>query len=147
MYQWTYYYMKFKILFWKVKTLSSGGYLNIKMPSYKYRDSHYKGKTVSSLSYSYNENAHTWKDGGLYLKQGPTISEFICKFIPFFNSLWPSDTIWRHKSGSTLAQVMACCLAAPSHYLNQCWLIISKVQWYSSECNVTRDTSAISHWN
>ena len=63
------------------------------------------------------------------------------------NSLWPSDTIWRHKSGSTLDQVMACCLMAPSHYLNQCWLIISKVQWHSSECNFTRDTSAISHWN
>ena len=43
------------------------------------------------------------------------------------NSLRPSDTIWRHRSGSTLAQVMACCLTAPSHYLNQCWLIISKV--------------------
>ena len=38
------------------------------------------------------------------------------------NSLWPSDTIWRHKTRSTLAQVMACCLTAPSHYLNQCWL-------------------------
>ena len=49
------------------------------------------------------------------------------------NTLWPNDTIWRHKSGSTLAQVMACCLTAPSHYLNQCWLIISKVQWHSSE--------------
>ena len=34
-------------------------------------------------------------------------------------SLWPSDAIWRHKSGSTLDQVMACC-----HYLNQCWPII-----------------------
>ena len=43
------------------------------------------------------------------------------------NSLWLSDTIWRHKSGSKLAQVMACCLMAPSHYLNQCWLIITKV--------------------
>ena len=39
------------------------------------------------------------------------------------NSLRPSDTIWRHRSGSTLSQVMACCLTAPSHYLNQCWLI------------------------
>ena len=39
----------------------------------------------------------------------------------------PNDAIWRHRSGSTLAQVMACCLKAPSHYLNQCWLIISKV--------------------
>ena len=64
-----------------------------------------------------------------------------------FNSLWPSDTIWRHKSGSTLAQVMACCLTAPSHYLNQCWHIIRKVQWHPSESNFTRDTPAISHWN
>ena len=39
---------------------------------------------------------------------------------PYFDSLWPSDTIWRQRSGSTLAQVMACCLTAPSHYLNQC---------------------------
>ena len=42
------------------------------------------------------------------------------------NSLRPSDAIWRHRSGSTLAQVMACCLTAPSHYLNQCWLTISE---------------------
>ena len=47
----------------------------------------------------------------------------------YINSLWPSDPIWRHRYGSTLAQVMACCLTAPSHYLNQCWLIISEVQW------------------
>ena len=31
--------------------------------------------------------------------------------------------------GSTLVQVMACCLMAPSHSLNQYWLIISEVQW------------------
>ena len=36
------------------------------------------------------------------------------------NSLWPSDAIWWHRSGSAPAQVMACCLMAPSHYLNQC---------------------------
>ena len=34
------------------------------------------------------------------------------------NSLWPSDAIWQHWTWSTLAQVMACCLMAPSHYLN-----------------------------
>ena len=45
-----------------------------------------------------------------------------------FNSLWPSDANWWQRFGSTLAQVMACCLAAPSHYLNQCWFIISEVQ-------------------
>ena len=47
------------------------------------------------------------------------------------NSLRPSDAIWWHRSGSTLARVMACCLTAPSHYLNQCWLIISKIQLHS----------------
>ena len=30
--------------------------------------------------------------------------------------------MWWQRSGSTLAQVMVCCLMAPSHYLNQCWL-------------------------
>ena len=45
-----------------------------------------------------------------------------------FNTSWPSDTISRQRSGSTLSQVMACCLTAPSHYLNQCWPIISEVQ-------------------
>ena len=38
------------------------------------------------------------------------------------NSLWPSDYIWRHRSWSTLSQVIACCLTAPSHFLKQCWL-------------------------
>ena len=73
------------------------------------------------------------------------IQDFWRYVFLFINSLWPSDAIWRHKSRSTLAQVMACCLTAPSHYLNQCWLIISKVQWHPSESNFTTDTSAISH--
>ena len=63
------------------------------------------------------------------------------------NSLRPSDTRWRQRSGSTLPQLMACCLMAPSHNLNQCWLIISKVEWHSFKDEFTRDTSAINHWN
>ena len=63
------------------------------------------------------------------------------------NSLRPRDSIWRWRTGSTLAQVMACCLTAPSHHLNQCWLIISKVLRRSCENNFTRDTSAINHQN
>ena len=51
------------------------------------------------------------------------------------NSLWPSDAIWRQLSGSTLAQVMACCLTAPSHYLNQCWLIFKGTLWHSPVSN------------
>ena len=43
---------------------------------------------------------------------------------------------------------MACCLTAPSHYLNQCWLIISSnVYWHSSEGNFTAGISAINHCN
>ena len=63
------------------------------------------------------------------------------------NSLWPNDAIWWHRTCSTLAQVMACCLTVPSHYLNQCWRIISKVQWHSSGSHFTRDTLDINHWN
>ena len=50
-----------------------------------------------------------------------------------FNSLWSSDAIilatliW-----DILVQVMSCCLTAPSHYLNQYWLIISTMWWHSS---------------
>ena len=64
------------------------------------------------------------------------------KWLNTLNSLMPSDVIWWHRSGSTLAQVMACCLTAPSHYLNQRWLIISNVLWHSSEGNFIRDTLA-----
>ena len=38
-------------------------------------------------------------------------------------SLRHCDVVWWLRSWSTLAQVMACCLMAPSHYLNQYWLI------------------------
>ena len=60
-----------------------------------------------------------------------------------FNSLWPSDGIWRHRTRLTIVQVMACCLTTPSHYLNQCWLISSQVQWASSGGDSTRDTTSI----
>ena len=49
------------------------------------------------------------------------------------NSLGPSDAMCRQKTGSTLAQVMACCLTTPSHCLNQCWHITNKLQWHSSQ--------------
>ena len=51
--------------------------------------------------------------------------------------------IWWHRPGSTLAQVMVCHMAAPSHNLKQCCLFISKVQRDWSESNLTRDTTVI----
>ena len=65
----------------------------------------------------------------------------------WIKSLWPSDGIWQHRTWPTLAQVMVCCLTAPSHYLNQCWLIIGKVQSHSSGNHFTKDISAINHWS
>ena len=46
------------------------------------------------------------------------------------NSLWHGDSIGRYRLGSTLAQVLACCLTALIHYLNQCLLSINGVLWY-----------------
>ena len=56
------------------------------------------------------------------------------------NSLWPSDTIWQQRSVSTMAQVTACCLTAPSHYLNQCWLVIYGDLWHSLDNKFTGST-------
>ena len=66
-------------------------------------------------------------------------------FIPI-NSMGPSDTIWWHRCGSTLVQVMACCLMAPSHYKNKCWLIISETCWYLAEYNFTKTVLDITHY-
>ena len=52
-----------------------------------------------------------------------------------FNSLWPCGVIWRKGSRSTLAQVMAWCLTAATHYLNQCWLMISEMLWHPPDSN------------
>ena len=57
--------------------------------------------------------------------------------LMIINSIWSSGTIWRHRSQSSLAQVMACCLTAPSHYLNHCWLLITvRFTWvqFHSDC-------------
>ena len=49
-----------------------------------------------------------------YLHNRVSIYIYIC----FFNSLWPSDAIWWHRTRWTLDQtVVACCLMAPSCYL------------------------------
>ena len=58
--------------------------------------------------------------------------------VQLINSLWPDDDIWRHGTRSLLAQVMAYCLAASSHYLNQCWLIIGEFPWHSSQGIILR---------
>ena len=56
-----------------------------------------------------------------------TLVSPINNYVLNINSLMPSEAIWRYRSGSTLAQVTACCLTAPSHYLNLYWFHVSEV--------------------
>ena len=56
----------------------------------------------------------------------------------------PHIVVWRrHRSLSTIAQVMSCCLTAPSNYLIQCWFLISEVFWHSHNSNFTKSAKAI----
>ena len=77
----------------------------------------------------------------------------LCLRVHFLNSLWPSDIIWRHKSGTTLAQLMASCLTTPSHYLNQCWFIIEGVLWHFTRNahelirNMCSKITLLTHWD
>ena len=75
-----------------------------------------------------NQNNHSIVLKTVLLSVVLTTHDFM---LPSINSLWPSDAIWWHRSESTLPQLMACCLTAPSNYLNKCWLIIAKVLWHS----------------
>ena len=75
-----------------------------------------------------------------------TFSMSTSQYSHRINSLWPSDVIRRHKARFTLAQVMDCCLTAPSHYLNLCWITISEVLWHSPEGNFTGNAQDIYLW-
>ena len=58
--------------------------------------------------------------------------------VDHFNSLWTSDVIWRYRTSSTLTQIMACCLMAPSHCLtNAGWLNINEVLKQTPDSNFT----------
>ena len=80
------------------------------------------------------------------------VTHIMCNYI---NSLWPSDATWRSygdcdaiwRSGSTLVQVIDCCLTAPIHCLNRNW-IIKLSTWNAHEGNhyKTKAMSSRGHW-
>ena len=73
----------------------------------------------------------------------PNFFVWYCKnTVHLHNTLWPSNAIWWQKSGSTFVHVTACCLMAPSHYLNQYWLPIIQVVWHLPESNFTLSAQA-----
>ena len=61
----------------------------------------------------------------------------IMELFFYINSSWTNDPIWHQRSWAKLVQVMACCLMAPSRYLNQCWLLTNEVLWHSPEITFT----------
>ena len=91
----------------------------------------------SALVHVIQQHAITWSNFDLWCHMSYDIIR-----TPGIISLWPSDAIRRQRSWSTLVQVMACCLMAPSCYPNQCLLIKSKAQWNSSEGTSNRWVSA-----
>ena len=64
-------------------------------------------------------------------------------WIIWINSPWPRDAIRRHRFGSTLAQLTAWFLTAPSLSLNQCWQNINESLWHSIESNFTWTAQSI----
>ena len=54
----------------------------------------------------------------------------------------PNNAIWLLRSAWILVQVMACCLTAPRRYLNQFWLLSSKLQLLRAISSEMRKISA-----
>ena len=57
------------------------------------------------------------------------------------------DTIWRHRYGSTLVQIVVCCPMSPRHPLNQCWLMIESIIWHSHRRNFTISAYDLYPWH
>ena len=89
----------------------------------KHRSQSSLRKDFITFTSSLTRNNRKWRYLFIFKKK----LKWMNKNQTIFNSLWTSNNIWQHSSGSTLAQIMTCCLTAPSHYLNQCWLLISDV--------------------
>ena len=75
------------------------GCINIKMPSYQYRNSHNKDKTVPWQSYLYYENYHSGKD---------------CLYIETEPSLLPEQNIMKCFTESVVTKLQWSCI----HYFN-----------------------------
>ena len=89
---------------------------------------------------------HCWKNIFSLICEHISISIAAILFVLVSNLRW---LIYRKnviKHCATLAQVMTCCLTATSHYLDQCWLIISEVLWNSSENNFTSSAQDVYNW-
>ena len=124
----------------------SGPWFNIKMSSYQYRKSHCGDKTVVRSSYLHNGISYTGKMVSLYwigtLVELLGISSALthCALVKPYMA---SEILFNIGSGNP---VMACCLMAPSLYLNKCWQILSEVLLHSPQGNFTGNGQYIYPW-
>ena len=88
----------------------------------------------------------------VYIYTNPNVSNHniqnctdVSHFTNPFNPLWHNDINSSISFGS--GNSLACCLTAPTHYLNQFWLIISATQWQSTAGHFTIDATVINHQN
>ena len=63
------------------------------------------------------------------------------------NSSPPSAAYMRRWIKSVLVQIMACRLSAPSHYLNQCWVIVNWTLGNKFQWNFNQNTKLFIHEN
>ena len=94
--------------------------LSIEMPSYQYRDSHNKCKTVSRPSYLYNVNIHAWKDG-LYIT---------CRYLLIGTAYFPIDTCARLCLGAfDCTWICIYCSQNTKIFIFDCQFIFVKTEW------------------
>ena len=80
--------------------------------------------------------------------QGMTYSnENTFWILDSFNSLWPSWCLMAIYMWVRLVQIMACCLVAPSHFLNQYWFVISRILHHPPKGSSTGNTHENNHGN
>ena len=83
--------------------------------------------TVNKMSFAeslfmWSNFKYLWWQNPQIMQQSVTRASSLPTWVIWVDALWPSNVICQHGSWLTLAQVMACRLMSPSHYLNQYWL-------------------------
>ena len=95
-------------------------YLEYPPPPKKKKKKKKKKKTNSVLINFYTGTLHHLF--GVLENSHSALTKKVLRAL-LYNSLWSSDAIWHHRSGSTLAQAMACCLTSPRHSVPEPMLI------------------------
>ena len=98
--------------------------------------------TQTTVSSMHVMPLHYWTTGTyffriLHHKFENNIQSFLYSILITLTHYGLMTPYGNYRYESTMAHVMACCLTAPSHYLNQCWFLISKDLCHQPESNFT----------